>query len=43
MQVFGKVVKGFEVLDAIEAVGSPSGSCSKRIVIADAGVLTGLE
>ena len=39
--VFGKVVGqgGLDVLRAIEAVGSPSGRVSARVVIADAGVL----
>merc|ERR1712054_668988 len=35
--VFGKVVEGMDVVEAIEAVGSSSGSTSKRVVIADCG------
>jgi len=37
--VFGKVVKGMEVVKAIEAVGSQSGQTSKPVVIADCGQL----
>ncbi|XP_076933527.1 peptidyl-prolyl cis-trans isomerase-like [Bidens hawaiensis] len=37
--VFGKVVEGYEVVKAIEKVGSGSGSCSKQVVIADCGQL----
>merc|ERR1719210_2640785 len=37
--VFGKVTKGMEVVKAIEAVGSQSGSTSKKVVIADCGQL----
>ena len=35
--VFGKVVKGMEVVKNIEAVGSSDGKTSKKVVIADAG------
>jgi peptidylprolyl isomerase len=38
--VFGKVIEGKEVVDAIEGAGSPSGKPSKRIVIVDSGELT---
>ena len=38
--VFGKVVDGFDVLDAMEAVGSRSGKTSKPVVIADCGQLS---
>ena len=38
--VFGKVVKGMEVVKAIEAVGSSSGKTSKAVVIADCGQLS---
>ena len=35
--VFGKVVSGFHVLEAIENVGSRSGTTSKVVKIADCG------
>merc|ERR1712107_947386 len=35
--VFGSVTEGMDVVKAIEAVGSQSGSCSKPVVIADCG------
>jgi peptidylprolyl isomerase len=37
--VFGKCTKGYEVIQAIEAVGSRSGTTSKPVVIADCGQL----
>merc|ERR1719375_2156142 len=37
--VFGKVTKGYEVIKAIEAVGSRSGTTSSPVVIADCGQL----
>ncbi|KAG7394979.1 hypothetical protein PHYBOEH_004420 [Phytophthora boehmeriae] len=37
--VFGRVVQGMDVLDAIEAVGSPSGTPSKKVVIVSSGEL----
>ncbi|CAH0493371.1 unnamed protein product [Peronospora farinosa] len=37
--VFGRVVEGMDVVDAIEAVGSPSGTPSKKVVIVDSGEL----
>ncbi|XP_056117505.1 peptidylprolyl isomerase Ab (cyclophilin A) [Rhinichthys klamathensis goyatoka] len=37
--VFGKVVEGINVVDAIEAKGSSSGKCSAKVVIADCGQL----
>ena len=37
--VFGEVVEGMEVVRKIEAVGSPSGAPSKRVVIVDSGEL----
>merc|ERR1711977_618933 len=37
--VFGKVVKGMKVVKGIEAVGSGSGKTSKKVVIADSGIL----
>ncbi|CAH0481287.1 unnamed protein product [Peronospora belbahrii] len=37
--VFGRVLEGMDVLDAIEAVGSPSGTPSKKVVIVDSGEL----
>jgi len=38
--VFGRVIKGDDVLDRIEAVGSQSGATSKPVVIADCGQLS---
>ena len=35
--VFGKVIEGMDVVKAIEAVGSSSGSTSKRVEIVDSG------
>ena len=35
--VFGSVVEGMEVVEAVEAVGSDSGKTSKKVVIADCG------
>ena len=35
--VFGKVTKGMDVVQAIEAVGSSSGTTSKKVVISKAG------
>jgi peptidylprolyl isomerase len=37
--VFGQVVHGLDIIDAIEAVGSRSGKTSKLVVIADCGQL----
>ncbi|XP_073333735.1 peptidyl-prolyl cis-trans isomerase-like [Pagrus major] len=37
--VFGSVVKGMDVVQAIEAVGSQSGKTAKKVVIADCGQL----
>merc|ERR1711972_1274610 len=37
--VFGKVVKGMDVVKAVEAVGSSSGSTSKSVLISAAGEL----
>ena len=37
--VFGRVVDGFDVVKAIEAVGSQSGKTSKPVMIADCGQL----
>mmetsp|Transcript_4466 Transcript_4466/g.13203 ORF Transcript_4466/g.13203 Transcript_4466/m.13203 type:complete len:177 (+) Transcript_4466:76-606(+) len=37
--VFGSVTKGMDVVKAVEAVGSQSGSTSKPVVIADCGQL----
>lgn len=37
--VFGKVVEGLDVVQAIEKVGSPSGKPSKTVTIADCGQL----
>ena len=35
--VFGKVIDGMDVVDAVEAVGSGSGSTSVKVVIVDSG------
>merc|ERR1711959_465840 len=37
--VFGKVLTGMDVVKAIEAVGSQSGSTSKKVEVADCGQL----
>jgi len=37
--VFGNVVAGFDVLAAIEAAGTPSGTPTAAVVIADCGEL----
>lgn len=37
--VFGKVVEGMDVVKKMEAVGSRSGTTSKKVVIADSGEL----
>ncbi|CAM4728943.1 hypothetical protein PO909_022972 [Leuciscus waleckii] len=37
--VFGKVVEGISVVDAMEKKGSSSGKCSAKVVIADCGQL----
>jgi len=37
--VFGKVVEGMEVVKAVEAVGSGSGSTSEKVVVSDCGEL----
>ncbi len=38
--VFGQVVQGFDVIKAMEAVGSQTGATRQRVVIADSGELT---
>lgn len=35
--VFGKVVEGLNVVDAMEAVGSEDGKPSKKVVITESG------
>jgi peptidylprolyl isomerase len=35
--VFGQVIKGFDVIKAVEAVGSRSGATAKKVVISDCG------
>jgi peptidylprolyl isomerase len=35
--VFGQVVKGYDVIKAIEAVGSKSGKTSSKVIISDCG------
>lgn len=37
--VFGKVLEGMDVVKAIEAIGSGSGTPSKEVVIVDSGEL----
>jgi len=37
--VFGKVVDGMDVVQAVEKVGSSSGAPSKKVVIVDSGEL----
>jgi cyclophilin family peptidyl-prolyl cis-trans isomerase len=37
--VFGQVVKGFDVVKAIESVGSSTGDCGLKVMVADAGQL----
>jgi cyclophilin family peptidyl-prolyl cis-trans isomerase len=37
--VFGRVTEGLEVVKQIEALGSPSGTTRKKIVVADSGQL----
>jgi len=37
--VFGKVIDGIDVVKKIEVFGSPNGKTSKKIVIANCGVL----
>jgi len=37
--VFGKVIEGMDVVKAVEAVGSQSGTPSKKVVVADSGEL----
>ena len=37
--VFGSVVEGYEVVQAVEKVGSESGKTSKAVVIKDCGQL----
>jgi len=37
--VFGRVITGFDVIDRIKAVGSPTGKVSANVVIANAGVI----
>ncbi len=37
--VFGSVVSGMDVVEAIEGVGSPSGTTRAQVVIADCGQL----
>ena len=37
--VFGKVTKGMDVVNAVEAVGSRTGATSRPVVITDCGQL----
>merc|ERR1719426_235968 len=37
--VFGKVIEGMDVVKAVEAVGSQSGTPSQKVVVADCGEL----
>merc|ERR1719409_1922263 len=41
--VFGKIVEGQDVVQAVEAVGSSSGTPQKTVTIHDAGLLEGAE
>jgi len=41
--VFGSVIEGMDVVKAIEAVGSQSGTTSQKVTVADSGELTGSE
>ncbi|XP_035696496.1 peptidyl-prolyl cis-trans isomerase-like [Branchiostoma floridae] len=38
--VFGKVIQGYDVVEKIEAAGSPSGATTARVLIANSGQLT---
>jgi cyclophilin family peptidyl-prolyl cis-trans isomerase len=38
--VFGKVIKGMDVLRAAESVGSTSGKTREKVVIAECGQLS---
>merc|ERR1711920_199261 len=38
--VFGEVTSGMEVISEIDAVGTPAGKPSKKVVIADCGQLS---
>jgi cyclophilin family peptidyl-prolyl cis-trans isomerase len=38
--VFGKVIDGWDVLDALESVGSSSGRTSKACMVSDCGQLS---
>ena len=37
--VFGEVLDGFDVVEALEKIGSGSGATSKKATITDSGVL----
>ena len=37
--VFGKVIEGMDVVKAVEAVGSDSGTPSKEVIVVDSGEL----
>jgi peptidylprolyl isomerase len=37
--VFGKVIEGMNVVDAVEGVGSRTGACSAEVKIVDCGQL----
>eukprot|EP00931_Biecheleriopsis_adriatica_P083161 TRINITY_DN5670_c0_g2_i1.p1 TRINITY_DN5670_c0_g2~~TRINITY_DN5670_c0_g2_i1.p1 ORF type:complete len:198 (+),score=54.69 TRINITY_DN5670_c0_g2_i1:65-658(+) len=41
--VFGKVIDGMDIVQAVEAVGSQSGTPSKKVEIFDSGLLEGSE
>merc|ERR1712094_94774 len=41
--VFGEVLDGMDVVRKIEAVGSSSGTPSKKVMISGAGVLSGAD
>lgn len=37
--MFGKVIEGMDVVKAIEALGSPDGKPSKKVIVANSGEL----
>eukprot|EP00929_Paragymnodinium_shiwhaense_P120931 TRINITY_DN929_c2_g3_i2.p1 TRINITY_DN929_c2_g3~~TRINITY_DN929_c2_g3_i2.p1 ORF type:complete len:203 (-),score=71.49 TRINITY_DN929_c2_g3_i2:147-755(-) len=41
--VFGKVVEGMDIVQAVEAVGSSSGKPSKKVTVVDSGLLEGAD
>ncbi len=41
--VFGYVCEGFDVVDAINSVGTPSGAPKVDVIIADCGIMEGFD